>query len=208
MCKIIARTCQTDESHFGRPVRHGARDGGDAPEQLNFAQFTTQASVVRHWQEQTAAYENYVKLDALRALFESKDAVLVKASYLLKCAEEGVVLPRRQDLPDARVVGDDELARLFGEIETVLSMGVNGQTNALFTGIVAISYSWEKKGIPTLRARRLPRCSRRRSSGTERASTLHPEARRVLLVAGPENCAILVQGPAAHRRERRLWRIP
>ena len=34
-----------------------------------FAQFAARASIVSHWEEQTAAYENYVKLDALRALF-------------------------------------------------------------------------------------------------------------------------------------------
>ena len=104
-----------------------------------FAQFATQASVVRHWEEQTASYENYVKLDALRRLFTSKDAVLVKASYLLRCAEEGVVLPRRQDLPDDAIVGDDELTRLLDELEAVREMGFHGQVEAAFAGIVAES---------------------------------------------------------------------
>ena len=168
---------------------------------------STPASVVRHWQEQTAAYENYVKLGALRALFASKDAVLVKASYLLKCAEEGVVLPRRQDLPDDAIVGDDELARIFEELEAVLKMGTLGKLEATFAGIVAISYSWEKKGHPDASRETLTKVLAPAIEWymSERARLIQNRAAANPLVAGPE---AVVQWAAAYGRERRLWRIP
>ena len=59
----------------------------------------------------------YSDLADLRAILKAKDAIFIKASYLVKLAQmPSGVIPRRQDLPADAVVDDTMQDELFSEI--------------------------------------------------------------------------------------------
>jgi hypothetical protein len=95
---------------------------------------------------QEEGIEDYVKLTRLRALCESGDIALIKASHLLYLAMEDLPLPRRQDLPEDAFLDKEELGWLFEDLEAIQKFGMLYEM--CFPPLVVVSYAWETPEHP------------------------------------------------------------